>query len=332
MPKVELHKHLEGSIRLSTLLELTAARRARLGLPEGELSASAFIFDKPLASLSVFIEVFFAHQVIMDSYASIERIAYEVVEDAARENVRLLELRYSPHFVRLHHEDLEYEQIHAAVLRGIARAQLRYEVGVGLIGIIDRSQSLEEATAAMDFFLAHRADLVAVDLANDEIKFPADPFVALFAKARGAGLHVTIHAGETTAPESVRNVRQAVEVLGATRIGHGVMSIKDDATIELLKQRHVVLEVCPVSNYLTGLVDDLARHPIKELVARGVEVTVSTDDPGVFGHSLEQEYQRLLDLRLLTLDQLTTANRTAARASFIPDHVKRRFWDPKDLA
>jgi adenosine deaminase len=277
--------------------------------------------------LSTFLDVFWAHQVVMSSYEVIERIAYETVVDCARDNVRLLELRYSPHFIAIGHPDLRFEEIHAAVLRGIARAQSECDnIGVGLIGILDRMQNPDEARAAMDFFIRHRETFVGVDLANDEIKFPAAPFACEFERARASGLRITVHAGETALPKAPANVREAVTLLGAERIGHGVMAVKDASLLRELAQRGTLLEVCPQSNVLIGLVPDTKSHPLSQLLAAGVKCCLNTDDPGIFGHSLVEEYARALDAGLVTLADLSRMNSWAARGSFLPLAVKRKHW------
>jgi len=321
MPKVELHRHLEGSIRLSTLLELTDRQSQSAPVDPGRL-----LVTKPVPDLTTFLDVFWMHQAVISSYEAIERIAYEVVIDCSRDNVRLLELRYSPHFIAIGHPDLQFDEIHAAVLRGIARAQTEVDIGVGLIGIVDRMQNKDEARAAMDFFISNRKTFVGVDLANDEIKFPAAPFAGEFERARAAGLHITVHAGETAQPRAPWNVREAVTLLGAERIGHGVMSVKDASLLRELAQRGTLLEVCPQSNVLIGLVPDTKSHPLPQLLAAGVKCSLNTDDPGIFGHSLLEEYSRALEAGLVTLADLERMNAWAARACFLPPQVKRKHW------
>lgn len=143
--------------------------------------------------------------------------------------MRLLELRYSPFFVALYHEGMHYKDIHHAVMRGLARAQTTYpSLLVGLIGILDRMQTPAEAETAFLFFLEHRSDFLALDLANDENRYPAAPFAPLFARAKAEGLRITVHAGETLLPGGPANVMEAVEVLGAERVGHGIMAVRDE--------------------------------------------------------------------------------------------------------
>jgi len=328
MPKVELHRHLEGSIRLSTLLELTRVPNA---------VASSLLLTQPMESLTQLLELFWAHQDVLNSPSVIERVAFEVVEDAAKDNIKILELRYSPFFVAINHASLSFEAIHSAVVRGVRRGEEEYGVVVGLIGIIDRMQSQEEATMALDFFLRHRLDFLALDLANDENKYPALPFAPLFERARMAGMSITIHAGETLQPSGPGNVFEAVDSLKATRIGHGIMAIKDAHTLQLLRHNRTVLEVCPRSNYLCGLVPSLEEHPLKKLLAEGIACTISTDDPGLFGHplggphtlvshTLNQEYLDIVRAGLMTLDQLRTANQIAYEASFLPLAIKAPVW------
>eukprot|EP01128_Nolandella_sp_AFSM9_P008546 TRINITY_DN524_c0_g1_i3.p1 TRINITY_DN524_c0_g1~~TRINITY_DN524_c0_g1_i3.p1 ORF type:complete len:394 (-),score=86.45 TRINITY_DN524_c0_g1_i3:86-1111(-) len=310
MPKVELHKHLEGSVRYSTLLELTKANTGK------ELVKADAISDRPTDDLTGFLARFWVHQDVFNTYPNIERLAYEFVEDAHRDNTKILEMRYSPFFCAINHPELTFEGIHEAVMKGLKRGMEEFPVLVGVIGIIDRMQTLEEATEAMDFFIKNNDSFMAVDLANDELKYPATPFIPLFKRAREAGLKVTIHAGEAETDQSIQNVRQAVEELGATRIGHGIMSIKDDAVISVLKENKTVLEVCPISNYLVGIVPSIKEHPIRRLIDAGVAVTVSTDDPGMFGHDLNVEYQSIVDAGLMSVEDFKRSNEIAAQASF----------------
>eukprot|EP00128_Syssomonas_multiformis_P002534 Colp12_sorted_trinity150504_noHs@11032 len=320
LSKIELHRHLEGSVRLETLIELTQKRTGKV------FGKERFVTLQPVENLTEFLEKFWHHQEILDSYDVVERIAFEVVEDASKDNIKLLELRYSPHFVSLGHPNLTYEGIHAAVMRGIRKAQEQYEIGVGLIGIMDRSSALHEASSALDFILQNKADFVAVDLANDEIKFDQKPFAHLFRNAKRAGLNVTVHAGEVDVPDAPLKVQEAVELLQADRIGHGIMSVHSDKVMQMLRERNVVLEVCPLSNYLTGVVKKLEEHPLRRLLDNQVPVCVSTDDPGVFGQTLVEEYKEVAGALRVSEEEFKLMNETAYKACFLDGATKQHFW------
>lgn len=153
------------------------------------------------------------------------------------------------------------------------------------------------------------------------------------ARARAEGLRVTIHAGETADARAPANVREAVRELGAERVGHGVMAVKDAALLRELAERGTVLEVCPQSNVLTGLVPNLKAHPLPTLLAAGVRCCLNTDDPGLFGLTLLDEYTRALDAGLVTLSDLERMNTWAAQACFLPKEEKLKYWPrAQDLA
>jgi len=200
-------------------------------------------------------------------------------------------------------------------------------MAVGLIGIIDRNQSPLEATESADFIIQHKSDFVGMDLANDELKYDSAPFAPVFQQAKRAGLHITVHAGESlTSPVFAANVKQAIDQLGAERIGHGVGIISDSSVIEYVKQKGIVLEVCPSSNYLVGVVKSRRDHPIRKLKDLGVKIAVSTDDPGIFNLSLPEELAMLQSEHNFSVAELQQCNKIGYEASFIPEHEKSRYF------
>ncbi len=324
IPKVELHRHLECSMRLATLKDL--ARRAGVEVPGDPAAArEKFLVTTPMRDLGAVLAKFLITQKILDSEEALERTAFECVEDAHAEGVRILELRYAPTFIAQGHPRLTFEKIHRAIVRGLERAT-GLPVAVGLIAIIQRTLPLEDAARVADFAIENRDTFIAMDLADNEVGFDSRPFAPMFEKARKAGLGITVHAGEAVFPGSSQAVIDAVERLGAQRIGHGVQIHSDPKAIEFVVRRRVPLELCPTSNWLTNAVPSLEAHPFRALMEQGVPVTVNSDDPGIFGIDLIDEYETLARNQGLTRAEFDRCNDTAAAASFIPFAVKQRHW------
>ena len=286
-PLVELHRHLDGNVRLETIIALCRQHGLHLpGWTVGELRPHVQV-DEPVSDVMTFIAKFEWLQQAMVNYDAIRRIAYENVEDAAQEGIDYIELRFSPFFMAQKH-GLDPIGIAEAVCDGLAEALEALPVQAKLIGIMSRTygpescwQELEAAIRCCD------RGVVAVDLAGDEANFPGELFVDHFRQAREAGLHVTVHAGESAGPESVR---QAVLELGAERLGHAVRAVDDEATMDLLAERRVGIESCLTSNVQTSTVPSYADHPLPIFLRRGLLVTLNTDDPGISNIDLAHEY------------------------------------------
>ena len=325
LPKVELHRHVEGALSYATMTEWVLADGLQpADAPEAQLR-DFILIDKPVDGLKVFLEKFGLIHRVLSTPERIRRMAFEACEDAWGEGVRLLELRYSPVFIQGERADLDFDRIHAALLDGIAAAQKQYPLPVGLIGILGREWDLPTATRVTDFFIENRDTVVGLDLANDEANFSGKPFAGLFRKARNAGLRLTVHAGESAIPTSSESIRSALDDLGAERIGHGVQIHKDPALMEEVARRGVLLELCPTSNILTKSIPTIESYPIRQIRAAGVKVCLNADDPGVFDYDLNHEYRAMADLHGLTADDFAAMNRDARAASFLPEALQRRF-------
>ena len=328
LPKVELHRHVEGALRYATMKEWVLADGLQpADAPEAQLR-DFILIDKPVDGLKVFLEKFGLIHRTLSTPERIRRMAFEACEDAWNEGVRLLELRYSPVFIQGERADLDFDRIHAALLDGIAAAQKRYPLPVGLIGILGREWDLPTATRVTDFFIANRDTFVGMDLANDEANFDGKPFAGLFRKARNAGLHLTVHAGESDIPTSSESIRSALDDLGAERLGHGVQIHKDPALMEEVARRGVILELCPTSNVLTKSVSSIEAYPLRQIRAAGVRVCINADDPGVFDYDLNHEYRLLAELHGQTAADFAAMNRDALAASFLPAEAKSRAFPP----
>jgi adenosine deaminase len=316
-PKIELHRHLEGSIRMPTLIEV--AHDFDIPLPAYDVDAlrpHVQVTDEDEASASVFLSKFNVLRQFYCSMDIIQRITREAVEDAARDNVRYMELRFTPHALA-RQNSYTYEEVIALVCGEATRTAEQHHITVRLIVSVNRHESVEIADQVLDAALATQdCALVGIDLAGQEEGYSARPFKALFDRAQAAGLHLTVHAGEWQGAE---NVREAIEVLGAERIGHGVRCVEDSQVIQLVRERGITLEVCPTSNMQSGVVASLDQHPLIDLSYLGVNTTINTDDPALSGISLTDELV-LAHVGLgIPLDKIRHNILNAARAAFLPD-------------
>ena len=328
LPKVELHRHIEGALRYETMKEWVRTDKL---LPASSTEAQFrdfILIDKPVDGLKVFLEKFGLIHRVLSSAARIQRMAFEACQDAYAEGVRVLELRYSPVFIQGERKDLSFDQIHAAILAGIQAAVKECPMAVGLIGILGREWDLPTATRVTDFFIANRDTVIGMDLANDEANFDGKPFAGLFRKARNAGLHLTVHTNKSLIPTSSQSILSALDDLGAERLGHGVQIHRDPALMEEVAKRGILLELCPTSNVLTKSISSPEAYPIRQIRAAGVRVCINADDPGVFDYDLNHEYGMLAKLHGLTEADFAAMNRDALDSSFIRDDLKRKAFSP----
>ncbi|MDD5200687.1 MAG: adenosine deaminase [Terrimicrobiaceae bacterium] len=312
LPKIDLHRHLDGSIRLGTILELGLENGLPLPADTIEGLRPFVVVSEPQPGLMAFIAKFeWMVGVLVDADAC-RRVAYENVEDAAREGLDAIELRFSPSFMAKAH-DLNPQAVVEAVIDGVAAGARDFAVPAKLIGILSRTFGVESCVRELDALLACREGLVAVDLAGDEGNFPPQLFVKHFRRVREAGLAVTIHAGEAAGPKSIWS---AIRDLGATRIGHGVRAAEDDALMDFLAEHRIGLECNLTSNVQTSTVPDYASHPLREFLERGLLATINTDDPGISGIDLAHEYEVAAPAAGLTASQIAQARRNAAAIAF----------------
>lgn len=320
LKKTELHRHLDCSIRPQTLREILTKAGETVPTSTQDFAAK-YLVKEPMRDLGAVLGKFLAAQKALHSEAVLARVTRECIEDAAAECIDLLELRYAPTFIQDGHEGLSFEAIHRGILTGIQSSK-HLPVSVGLIAIFQRTKPVSVAASVMDFVLEHKDTFVGVDLADNEDGFDAKPFESIFGRARKAGLHITVHAGEAPIPSAADNVTVAMDRLGAERIGHGIQIANPEIpnskkVLEEVARRGVLLELCPTSNVLTNAVPSIATHPLRRLREAGVRVSVNTDDPGVFDFNLTHEYDALADQLGLTAEDFQTMNADARRASFL---------------
>ncbi len=314
LPKVELHRHLEGSLRLDTMVDV--ARQHGITIPADVLRLSNLVQvqDADKFTFQNFLAKFNTLRLFYRSPDVIDRITREAVEDAAKDNVRYMELRFTP--VALSRaERFPLHDVIDWVLTSAREAAQKYNVIVRLIASVNRHESTELAEQVAWLAAAHIKDgLVALDLAGNEAEFKTEPFYGIFKEAKQAGLHVTIHAGEWG---PAVNVKEAIEEIGADRIGHGVRVLDDHDTLTLVRERRTAFEVCVTSNYQSGVVQSLETHPLMSMLEAGVNVTINTDDPSISRITLSHEYYTAcedLHMPQSTLRQRIVA---AAEAGFL---------------
>lgn len=322
LPKVDLHRHLEGSLRLETLAEI--AQEHGIDLPSYNIEQLRpyvqFTDEEP--GFHRFLEKFKLLRRFYTTREAVKRVAYEAVVDAARDNVKYLELRFSPSALA-HAQNFPLHEVTELVIEAVQQAQAETGVMARLLCAVVRHDSFKLAHEVIEVAIAYRdRGIVGVDLTGDEIHFPAAPFAPLFARAAACGLGITIHAGEAG---DAANVREAVEVLNAQRIGHGIRSIEDSNVVQLLRQRGVALEVCPTSNLQTGVVDNFGLHPLRDLFVLGVNVTINTDDPSVSDTSLTDEYMVAMMGLGISLRDLRACTRNSIRAAFLPPEIRQQL-------
>jgi len=313
LPLCELHRHLDGSIRLETILEL--ADQHGIKLPSHDVAGLApyVHIDESAPGLMAFIDRFEHMTAVLVDADACRRVAYENVEDAKREGIDYIELRYSPWFMAETHA-MDPAEVMEACADGIRAAERDTGVRANIIGILSRTYGVETCMKELDAILAHRDHIVAVDLAGDEARFPAHLFKEHFKRVRDAGLHVTIHAGEADGPQSVWS---AIRDLGSERIGHGFRASEDPALVDYLAEQGIGLESCPTSNLHISAIENYASHPIKQLADHGVKFCLNTDDPGISAIDIAHEYNIAARAVGLTDGQILQSQRDALDMAFL---------------
>jgi adenosine deaminase len=317
-PLIDLHHHLDGSVRLETILDLGLKHNLPLPARTLEELRPYVQVSTPQPGVMVFIEKFKWMTGVLVDYDACRRVAYENVEDAAREGIAYIELRYSPWFMAEAHH-LKPEGVVKAVSDGIRAGEKQFGVKVNQIGILSRHYGPQTAFKELDALLQYRDEITALDLAGDEGHFPGGLFCDHFKKARDAGWHITIHAGEIDGPESIW---QALLALKAERIGHAVRAVEDPELMDYLAEHQVGVECNLTSNVQTSTVADFASHPMKLFLERGIPATLNTDDPGISAIDLHHEYEVAAPAAGLSMDQINQAQHNALTTAFLSEAEK----------
>jgi len=321
LPKIELHCHLDGSLRPQTIIDI--ANKERIGIPsfdkdeiQREITASL-----ECKSLDEYLKAFAIPNLVMQSKESLRRITFELFEDAARENVKYMEVRFAPllHTVR----GLAVEEIIQSVIDGINDADGKYDIKGNLILSCMRTMPVDRVFEVVEKgkeFLGR--GVAGIDLCASEEDGFCERFVEPIALARAYGYRVTIHAGETGIG---KNVLEAIELLGAERIGHGVF-IKDCIeAYKIVKERQITLEMCPTSNVQTKAVNSFNEHPIYDFYKDGIKVTVNTDNRTVSDTNMTQECNILFKQFNITYEDYKQIYFNSVEACFADLDTKKKL-------
>lgn len=313
LPLIDLHRHLEGNIRLETILDL--GREFNIPVPaqtaEGLRPFACVSGQQP--GVMAFLEKFNLPMSVLGSEDACRRIALEAVLDAAAEGIDYLELRFSPLFMaEVHH--LDPAGVVAAVVDGIKAGILQSGIMVKPLGIISRTYGPALAEKELSALLTCAQDIAGLDLAGDEAHYPAELFTAQFDKAIEAGWKITVHAGEADGPESIW---KSIQLLGAQRIGHGLAAIQDNALMDYLFERQIGIECNLTSNVQTSSVADYASHPLRTFLENGLLASINSDDPGISGIDLPYEYNIAAPLAGLSEKQIRQAQLNALESAFL---------------
>jgi len=317
MPKVELHVHLEGSIQPATLFEL--AERNGVHLPARNLEDLASFYR--FRDFPHFIEVYVTVTSCLRTIKDYQLIAYQFGVQCAQQNIRYAEVTFTI-ATNMRLSGLSWQEILGGLNAG--RAQAQQEFGVLWNWIFDISRDNPDTQdAVVEIALAARDQgVVALGLGGSEADFPPELFSRAFTRALQGDIGRVPHAGETAGPASIWD---ALKLLHAQRIGHGVRAIEDSRLIEVLQQQRIPLEICPTSNLRLGVYPDYATHPLRRLWDAGLLITIGSDDPPLFGADLNHEYQVLIDHFGFSAAELEQVSLNGLEVSFLDEVEKARL-------
>jgi adenosine deaminase len=321
LPKVDLHRHLEGSLRVGTMQ--VVIREHEITLPRSpDLSALVQMQANDPSNFETFLSKFQTLRLLYRSPEIIQRVTREAIEDAAADNVRYLELRFTPAALS-RVKQFPLGEVMDWVAESAAQASQDYGIKVGLIVSLNRHEplALGEETTRLAVERRHKG-IVGLDLTGNEAQFAAGPFLDMFRQARASGLKLTVHAGEWG---GAANIRQALEEFEADRIGHGVRVVEDENVMALAAERGTPFEVCLTSNFQSGVASGIEGHYLPRMLAAGVNVTLNTDDPSISGITLGDEYGLACEVLGTTRAALGERILAAARAAFLPDAERRQL-------
>jgi aminodeoxyfutalosine deaminase len=327
LPKVELHLHLEGSLRPDTLRELARGK----GRKESEVEQ--WILDQQqhggrYSTFMEFVEAFKFAVMMLEGPEDYALATVRLMEWLAAQNVKYAEITLSAGVVLWKQQPLDqvYEAIRAAALEAGARLGLQ----VNWIFDAVRQFGADKAREVLRWASRYRQEgVVAFGLGGDEERGPAGLFTDVYREARDCGLKTLAHAGETAGPASVR---ATIELLKVERIGHGLAAARDPEVCDLLRDRGIPLEACPSSNVAMGLIPEFREYPLQTFLGAGVIMTLNSDDPALFGTSIGQEFARAAREFSLSVEQMAGLCRNAVRAAFLPEEHKQLLLAQIDQA
>ncbi len=316
LPKVEQHLHIVGSVRPETLFWLE--EQAGTNMPFKTVEEVHQLFQ--YRDFPHFISIYNMVVNCITEEDQFERITYEMLEGDAQCNVRYVEASFSaPDHI---FQGLEYSRMLEAINKGIRRAQRDFGIQCNIRIDLVRNYGPEVGMEVLDWIESKGNNIVSIDIGGSEHKFPPKPFKDVYLRAKEMGLHLVAHAGEAAGPQSIWD---AVRYLNVEHIGHGLAASSDPRLLDYLFERGITIEMCPTSNIKTGVVPSLHRHPIKTFLKRGLTITVSTDDPSMFGTDMNNEYLQLHRRLNFTIPELFRLSLNAIDSSFLPENQKTKM-------
>jgi aminodeoxyfutalosine deaminase len=322
LPKVELHLHLEGSVLPETLRELSLAK-GRLHKETEEWIENRLRTNFHYQNSQEFLDAFKLVTLLLESPQDYALATTRLCQRLAEQNVMYAEVTLSAGVIMWKKQAVD--AIFEAIVSAASEAESRVGVRVRWIFDAIRHFGAGHARQVLEWAKHFRSQgVVAFGIGGDELRGPAELFIEVYREARDCGLHLTAHAGETVGAQSVR---AAIELLGAERIGHGLTAARDPAVMAMLRERQIPVEVCPTSNVCTGLVSRFEDHPLPKFLEEDLFVTLNSDDPGLFGTSLEREFVLAEKHFALSIEQLVRFSENAVRASFLVEESKSRLME-----
>jgi adenosine deaminase len=321
-PKVELHRHLPGAVRFESWLAIIQQQEPVLAEQSPARLKKLVTVDRQ-TTLKEFLSCFQYINLCFTSYENIQRITYEAIQDAAKEGIIYLELRFGP--TRLGQSaSISTEEAIRAIDAGRNAACQDFPISVGLIAGLSRELGVETCEQETKKILPLCGNILqGIDLLGDEKAFPARWFAEIFCDfQRIKNFGITAHAGEA---DEASSVWDAIQLLGATRIGHGIHAIDDPSVLALIKKQDITLEVCPTSNVHTGAVSTLREHPLPVLFRSGVRTVINTDDPAVSQINLLHELSLANHTLGLTLPEIYKMQYYAIEAAFCSPAIKKKI-------
>lgn len=319
LPKIELHCHLDGSVRPETIIDI--AKKENIQIPSYEMNEVEEMIIAPIdcKSLEEYLDRFQIPIMVMQSKESLTRLAFELFEDAAKENVKYMEVRFAP--LQHIHKGLSTNEVIESVIKGIRDAEAMYDIKGNIILSFLKNLPQESIFKVIENAAKYLNNgVAAVDLAGAEDEGFSLRFIEACKRATSLGYKLTIHAGETGVG---KNVLEAVELLGAERIGHGIYIKNSPAAYEIVKSKGITLEVCPTSNVQTKAVKNLKEHPFYEFLKDNIKVTMNTDNRTVSNTTLTKELEGIHKEFHLTYEAYKNIYLNSVEAAFIDEEAKK---------
>lgn len=318
--KVELHLHLDGSLRPSTVIDIAKKEGIELPTYEEKELIKYLSVDETNKDLVEYLKKFNLPLKVMQTRENLERVTFELLEDLAKDNYIYVELRYAPH---LHtKEGLNLSEIVESVIAGIIKVEKAYPIKANVLLCIMRHMEVSLGYEIIDLAKKYLGKKVCgIDLAGDEFNFSVTLFKDVFAKAKEMDIPFTIHSGEARGPESIVDALS----VGAKRLGHGIRAYENKELLAELKEKGITLECCPISNLNTQIFHDFHDYPLKTYLNEGLKATINTDNRTVSDTNYQREIDFLEKYTPLSLEEIYLANRNAVEGAFISNEEKEEL-------